>query len=167
MQPPLLPVLICRLSLVVCLLEGLCESFDFGWVCVADDEESQAVRLPGFDGEGGGLGKSRQRQHQRQEQLQRQHQIPFGDDNQKDRQQQRLTLGVRPMTSVGCLGRSARHRRSGDNGTSLSWSPRRSSRAAPVAKHRRWLVRHRPEPGRSRQSRGDPFHRAPRSRCAS
>ena len=83
MQPPLLPILTPELLLVVCLLEGLCESFDFGWVCVADDEESQAVRLPGFDGEGGGLGKSRQRQHQRQEQLQRQHQIPFGDDNQK------------------------------------------------------------------------------------
>jgi hypothetical protein len=38
--------------LVVCLLERLRESFDFGCVYVTDDEETQAVRLPGFDGEG-------------------------------------------------------------------------------------------------------------------
>ena len=33
-------------------------------------------------------------------------------------------------------------------GTSLSWSPMRNSRAALVAKHQRWLVRHQPEGGK-------------------
>ena len=52
MQPPLLPISIAAELLAVCLLERLRESFDFGCVYVADDQESQAVRLPGFDGEG-------------------------------------------------------------------------------------------------------------------
>src|SRR5262245_47614201 len=43
-----------------------------------------------------------------------------------------LTPEVRPTTSVGCLGRSAHHRQTGCSGTSLSWLPRRSSRAALV-----------------------------------
>jgi len=51
--------------LAVCLLERLCESFDFGCVYIADDQESQVVRLPGFDGEGvvsTGFGGSREGQ---------------------------------------------------------------------------------------------------------
>ena len=47
------------------------------------------------------------------------------------------------MTSEGCGGRSAHHRRSGGSVTSLSSSPRRNSRATLVAKHGRWRVRYR------------------------
>jgi hypothetical protein len=52
-----------------------------------------------------------------------------------------VTPGVRSVTSGGCEGRLTLHRQTGGSGTSLSSSPRRNSRAALVAKHRRWLVR--------------------------
>jgi hypothetical protein len=56
------------------------------------------------------------------------------------------------MTNAGCLGRWARHRRTVGSGTSLSWSPKRSSRAALVAARCHWLVRHPQELGRSNRT---------------
>ena len=51
---------------------------------------------------------------------------------------------VRPTTTAGCAARTGRPLRSGGIGTSWSWSPRRSSRAAPAGAGRRWRGRRRP-----------------------
>ena len=58
-------------------------------------------------------------------------------------------------------------RRTRGSGTSLSWSPKRNSRAALVARHRCWRVRHRPEPGRSTQSEAGQLRSARRDRAHS